>query len=141
MTPAISLFIGVLIKFILNITLVKIEKIGAVGAAFATAMCHIVAFIIAFSVLKKHTKIKFRITTFLVKPVIATAAMSVCSYAVYIFIASIAKEKLAILISIIIAILIYILSIICLKIFAKEEILSIPFGNKIYKILKFLKIY
>lgn len=141
MVPAISLSIGVIIKFILNIILVPIQQIGAVGASFATLMCHIVAFIIAFSVLKKHIKLQLKITTFVIKPIIATTFMSICSYATYIFVSGIAKENLATIISILVATLIYILSIISLKIFTEEEILSITFGKKIYKILKFLKIY
>ena len=52
--PAIALTIGVAIKFLLNLTLVPIQTIGAAGAAFATVVCHAVAFAIGFYVLKKR---------------------------------------------------------------------------------------
>ena len=141
MIPAISLFIGVMVKFILNLVLVPIEQIGAAGAAFATLVCHIISFFIAFFVLKRSIKLNFKISTFFIKPIIATFAMCICSYAIYIFLCSIYVLKMAIIISIIIAILIYILSILALKIFTEDEILIIPFGKKIYKFLKILKIY
>ena len=50
--PAIALTIGVAVKFVLNLILVPIPWIGAAGAAFATAMCHAIAFGICFYVLK-----------------------------------------------------------------------------------------
>ena len=42
---------------------------------------------------------------------------------------------------ILIAIIIYVLAVIILRIFSKEEILSLPMGNKILKILEKTKIY
>ena len=55
------------------------------------------------------------------------------------------KKKLIICISVAIAIIaaviIYILAIFALKVFSKEEILTLPMGNKICKVLEKLKIY
>lgn len=48
---------------------------------------------------------------------------------------------MATIIAIIIAVIIYLLAVIALKIFSKEDILMIPYGTKIYKILEKLKIY
>ena len=47
----------------------------------------------------------------------------------------------ATIIALIVAIIIYALSIIVLKIFKKEEFYMIPYGQKIYKILYKLGIY
>ena len=141
MVPAASLLIGVLAKLILNLILVPMEGIGAVGAAFATVVCHVIAFFISFNVLKKNMNLNLGYNKFIIKPMLACLCMSICSYATYIFLISICIEKLATIIAIIFAILIYILSIIGLKIFTEEEILEAPFGEKLYKILKLLKIY
>ena len=48
---------------------------------------------------------------------------------------------MATIIAIIVAIIIYGLAIVALKIFSKEEIMEIPAGDKIYKILKKVGIY
>ena len=48
-------------------------------------------------------------------------------------------EKIALIIALILAILIYLVSIIILKVFSKEEIFMIPFGKKIYNFLSFEK--
>ena len=140
-TPAIALMIGVGLKFLLNIILVPIEGIGAAGAAFATAACHAVAFAIGFTVLRKNMKINLSFTKFIIKPFLATFAMAICSYAVYLLLGGINAGRLVTIISILVAIIIYALAIIALKLFTKEELLMIPYGHKLYKILEKMGIY
>lgn len=141
MTPVVALLIGVALKFVLNLVLVPIPTIGAAGAAFATAACHAVAFIIGFSVLKRNMKIDLTFSKFIVKPILATIAMGICSYGVYLLLIGINVGKLATIIAILVAIIIYALAVISLKIFTKEEIFMIPYGQKIYKILEKIGIY
>lgn len=141
MIPAIALTIGVAIKFILNLVLVPIPQIGAAGAAFATVACHAIAFIIGFIVLRKNMKLDLGFSKFLLKPIIATTMMGICSYAVYFLMGGINAGKLVTIVSILIAIIVYILAVIALKIFTKEEIFMIPYGQKLYKILEKIGIY
>ena len=141
MTPAIALLVGVALKFILNLVLVPIPAIGAAGAAFATVVCHAVAFFIGFNVLRANMKLNLTFSKFITKPVLATTFMGVCSYAVYFILTSINIGKLATIIAILVAVLVYCLAIIRLKIFTKEELLMIPYGQKLYKILEKFGIY
>ena len=67
--------------------------------------------------------------------------MGICSYFCYLTLYGIIAQKLATIISIIIAVIIYILAVIALKVFSKEEIKMMPAGNKICKVLEKLKIY
>jgi len=67
--------------------------------------------------------------------------MGICSLFSYITLYGIIAQKLATIISIIIAVIIYTLAIVALKVFSKEEILMMPAGNKICNILEKLKIY
>ncbi len=139
--PAIALTVGVAIKFILNLILVPISTIGAAGAAFATVVCHAVAFAIGFTVLKKSMKIELPFSKFVIKPLLATFIMSVCSYAVYSLLGGINAGKMVTIISILVAVIIYALAIIVLKLFTKEELLMIPYGGKLYKLLEKMGIY
>lgn len=141
MTPATALLIGVALKFILNLVLVPIPQIGAAGAAFATAACHAVAFFIGFNVLRANMKLDLTFSKFITKPILATTAMGICSYAVYFILTSINVGKLATIIAILVAIIAYVISVVALKIFTKEEIFMIPYGQKIYKILEKFGIY
>jgi stage V sporulation protein B len=80
-------------------------------------------------------------TKFVIKPVIATAIMGICSYFIYLLLSGIIAQKLATIIAILVAIVIYGLAVLVLKIFSKEDLLEIPMGNKIYSVLRKLKIY
>lgn len=132
---------GVIVKLILNLVLVPIPQIGVNGAAWASVACHLVAFTIAITSLKRTIKPKLVFSKFVIKPIIATFIMGVCSYYIYILLSGIIVEKLATIVAIIAAVIIYILAIFALKVFSKEEILTLPMGNKICKVLEKLKIY
>lgn len=138
--PAIALSIGVIFKIILNIVLVPISPdvfvLGGIrGAAFATVICHIIAFIISFLVLRKTINLKIDKYRFFIKPGIATCIMGFCSRYGYNLLQSIINVKMATIVSIIIAIIIYIFAIIILKIFNKNEILRFSLATKLYKLL------
>ncbi len=121
---------------ILNIILIPIPWIGVNGAAIGSVVCHMVAFTIAINVLRRNIKLDLSFSKFVIKPVLATFIMAICSYAVFIITNNIVTERLATLIAIAFAIVIYIISIIVLKVFTKEEIYMIPYGKKIYKVLE-----
>lgn len=144
--PAISLGIGVIIKFILNVILIPInpEKFilgGTAGAAIATTICHMVAFIIDMNIMKKYITLKIDKKNYIIKPIIATFMMAISSLFVYHILLGMISEKLCTIISIIIAIILYVLLVFLLKIFSKDNIFMIPYGQKIYKILKNIGIY
>ncbi len=141
MIPAISLGCGVIIKLILNIVLVPNPFFGASGAAWASVACHTVAFIIASTALRKYVKLDLPISKIFIKPVIAVTIMGICSYFTYTVMLHFMAEKIATILAITLAIIIYGLAIVSLKIFNKDEILQIPKGEKILKILEKFKIY
>ena len=128
-------------KLILNLILVPIPSIGVNGAAIASVACHLVAFIISIIALKKVIKINFGFKKFVIKPILATIIMGICSYFIYSVLLGIITQKLATIVSIMFAMIIYVLAVITLKIFTKQEIKMLPAGNNICKILEKLKIY
>ena len=141
MVPATAFGIGVAVKCILNIILVPIPWLGACGAAIGSVVCHIIHFTIGFSVLRKNIKLNLGFTKFILKPLLATIMMSICSYAIYIVLKVYIAERLATTIALLVAVLIYTLALLVLKIFNKEEIYMLPYGKKIYKTLCKLGFY
>lgn len=128
-------------KLILNLVLVPIPEIGVNGAAWGSVACHVVAFTISIICLKKAFRIKLPFNKFVLKPVLATVIMAICSYFIYLTLSGIIAEKLATIVAIASAVIIYGLAVVVLKIFTKEEIQMAPAGDKICKILTKLKIY
>lgn len=141
LSPAIALFIGVIVKLILNCYLVPINPEmfilgGTAGAAFSTVICHIIAVTIEFKILKKSINIKFDRKKFIIKPVLATTIMGIIAYISYVYTMPLIGSKQSTIIALAIGIIIYIILIFVLKVFSKEEIFMIPFGKKIYGILR-----
>ena len=130
-----------IVKLILNLILVPIPSIGVNGAAIASVACHLVAFMISIMALKKVIKIKLGVKKFVIKPILATVIMAICSYFIYSVLSGIMVEKLVTIIAIVSAIIIYALAVVSLRIFTKQEIKMLPAGNKICMILEKLKIY
>ena len=144
--PAISLFIGVIVKTILNILLIPISSEififgGVNGATFATVICHFISFTISFLVLRKNINLKINTNKIIVKPILASFCMIMVLYFLNEILKSIIIEKMATILSILIAIIIYILIIIFLKIFEKEEIIVLPYGEKILKLMEKIGIH
>ncbi|MBS5856901.1 MAG: polysaccharide biosynthesis C-terminal domain-containing protein [Clostridia bacterium] len=125
----------------LNLILVPIPSIGVNGAAIASVACHLVAFMISIVALKRTIKLNLSFPQFVIKPIIATGIMAVCSYFIYSALSGIISANMATIVAIISAMILYGLSIIALKVFKKEEIEMLPYGNKLCKILEKLKIY
>ena len=141
MVPAIALGIGCVVKLILNLILLPIPELNVYGAAIGSIACHAVAFTIVFNVLKKYVKLDLPFKKFVVKPAIATAIMGICSYTAYLLLRGIISGSLATIVSILFAVIVYVLAVLALKIYNKEDIYMLPRGEKIYNILEKLKIY
>lgn len=140
--PAIALGCGVIVKFIANLLLIPIEEIYENGAAIGSVLCHIVSFTIVYSVLKRTVQLDFSISGLIIKPLIVTVLMSVISYAIYqgILVLGVAG-RIATIIGIGMAVVVYAILVILFKILSKEDIEMLPNGEKIYRILQKLKIY
>lgn len=146
MVPAAALAIGVFVKWILNKILVPIPTEvfplgGAAGAAFATDVCHIIAFMIVFIVLRRTVKLELSFSKMVIKPIIACGMMGIVSYGTYMICNSISMGRWGTILALVVAVITYVLSVIVLKIFDKEDIQMLPFGNKIYGFLEKIGIY
>ena len=139
--PAIALTV---IKLILNLILIKIDPnvfiLGGInGATVSTVICHMVAVIIDYAVLRKTIKLKLELSTFVIKPLMATTIMIIGAIYTYNKCLSIFSDKLSIILAIGFAVLIYGIFIIVFKILDKDNIKMIPFGKKILEILNLEK--
>ena len=141
MVPAIALGCGAIIKLLINVILIPIETVGINGAAIGTVVCSITSFLISFMVLKKNIKLKLKLSKYIIKPILASIIMGICSYSFYIILNGIIFEKMRIILTISFAIMVYIVTLLCLQILEEEEIIMLPNGKKLFNFLKLKKIY
>ncbi len=129
--PVIAFAIGAFLKLGFNLMLIPI--IGVKGAIISSITSHFISFIICFIALKKNINIKFNMNKFILKPMIASSIMALSAYGGYISMHKNITQRILLLVSMLIGLPIYILSIIILKILSKQELDMIPYGRKLYK--------
>ena len=114
---------------------------GTAGAAISTVICHMIAVIIELKILNKNIDLKLDKKKFVFKPMLASIIMSVFAYTFYLVMITRINDKIVTLLSLLMCAIIYIVVLAILKIFSKEELFMIPFGQKIYYFLKKLGLY
>lgn len=129
--PAISLSIGVIVKIFLNILLIKIpSKVfilgGIAGACTSTLICHVVASALGMYFLSRKVKLNLKFFNLVLKPIISSCIMLLCLSYSYFFLKSIITENIAIILSMIVAGIVYITSILILKTFSANELKLFP---------------
>ena len=134
--PVIALGIGVIAKIIANVVLMPIEGIYENGAAIGSVLCHLISLIIVYAVLVKTTKLNFSLIKLAIKPIIATIIMSAISYGVYFVIKGLLPIRIVTIITISVAVVVFVICILILRVFSREEIEMLPKGEKVYKVLK-----
>ena len=140
-TPALALLIGCVIKIGLNLVLITNPNINIYGAVISSFVCQFIVFLIITIKIKKTINIKFDIKNQILKPIVAGIIMGGVIYIINYIFKDIIRYKILTFIDILIGALVYFISIFSLKVLNKKEILMLPKGNKIYSILRKLKIY
>ena len=133
--PVRALGLGIIIKTILGIVLISNPDINIVGAVIGSIACQLLSFAICYTVLKSELKLKFDKKKMIVKPIIATLLMGIIAGICYYILNKLIGNTLGTIISIIIGACAYVIILLLLKTLSKEDVQTIPFGNKIYKVL------
>lgn len=121
--------IGVSVKIVFNLLLSAVPSFNVYGAVISTVLCYIVIFILNILALKKVLGILPQINNIFLKPVIA--AFICCLAAV--LVVNLGNSSLYIVLSILVAVLIYVILMLLLKVFSREELAELPIVNKFFK--------
>ena len=136
-TPAKGLLIGCIVKFILNLILIRRPEINIYGAPISSIVCQVIAFSYSFSVLKKVINFKMSPVKYFAKPVASAVVMgivAVLTYKASIFVFS--SNLISLALSIGIAAIVYFVMIFTLKTLSEDEVKELPSGVRILGILK-----
>lgn len=137
LAPATGLFIGCVAKFILNITLIRIPSVNIYGAPIGSIVCQVISFAYGFTVLRKSVPIKLSFGKYITKPLISALAMAVSAFIVYSVMYKLTSVNIISLFSaIIVAVFVYFMFVLMLRILTQEEIEQMPMGNTLLRIVK-----
>jgi len=135
--PAIGLFCGAVVKFLLNLILIRIPAINVYGAAISSVACHLVAFLICFTALRRAIPLKMKRTKYFTKPILCTLFMSAVTWGSYQLVMLICHVNvIAVVISVGLSVVAYFAAVFGLHVLNKEEVLELPMGGRIARLLK-----
>ena len=140
MIPVMALLIGMMFKIVISYTLTAIPSINIIGSGIGTVSAYAVASLIEFMYIKKHMKLKLSPKEFVIKPLMTVATMYVVVKLAYGLTSGILGNALSTLVSIAIGGVVYVLVLLGIGGVKKEELLTMPKGEKIYSILKKFKL-
>ncbi|MEG1310767.1 MAG: polysaccharide biosynthesis protein [Romboutsia sp.] len=140
MVPVIALSVGMIFKIVISYTLTAIPEINVFGSALGTVTAYLIAALIEITYIKKSMNIRFSPKEFIIKPLITVITMFVIVKLGYGLLDGIISGKVATVVSIGIGAVVYGLVLIFIGGIKKEEVLTMPKGDKIYKILKKLNL-
>ena len=135
--PATGLLCGALVKTVLNLILIRIPSVNIYGAVISSVACHIVAYTICFTALRRTIRLRMPRQKYLVKPILSTLVMSlVCfgSYRLGMLVTH--SNAISVVLSVGLSVISYAACVFALHILNYQEILELPMGARIAKVLR-----
>ncbi|MBR0465991.1 MAG: polysaccharide biosynthesis protein [Clostridia bacterium] len=139
--PLINIAIGAVVKIVFNVILVGNPYINIKGVPISTGAFYVYICLANFICLVKYSGVKLDIVSMLLKPFMAALVCGFSAVASEKLLAYTALPlKLQTLLSIAVAGVMYLLAIAVFKVINKEDVMTLPKGEKVYGALKKLKI-
>lgn len=151
--PVKSVAVGAVLKIIVNFVLIGIPQINMFGAIVGTLVCYGVTTVMNVFVLLKETKVRLSFTNTVFKPFICSALCAAGAFLTYNFAspvlsgidalnrsARINGSTISAAAAIIVAVIIYILMVLLTKCVLESDVVMLPKGEKIAKVMKKLHV-
>lgn len=137
--PVIAALFGCLTKLVLNIILVS--NIGMIGAPISSALGYFVMAALNFHFVIKYVYPDMKIGAVILKTVLASVIMSAFAVAVYMILYRISSSvKISVLVAVLLAIPTYAVFLLKIRGIDKNDVMMLPYGDRIYNILKKIKL-
>lgn len=134
--PVKLIVVGLAVKVVTNYTLVGIPQINVLGAGTGTLLCYLIITVLALFFLHRVTRIHLNYFTIFLKPFLASIVSVGGAWLIYRAAVMFLPGKIAVLIAILIAVVLYVLCIFWFHALSRHDILMLPKGQKIVKILE-----
>ena len=134
--PVKLMLIGGAIKIVTNFVLVSVPEINVKGAPVGTLLCYVFLFLASMYFVCKQTELVPNIKATFVKPFAAAAVCGVAAFLSHRLFDTLIGGRIATVISIIFAALIYAICLLLFRVLTKDDINMLPKGKKFVKILE-----
>lgn len=134
--PIITTLIGGGVKILSNYRLVAIPEINIYGAPIGLLLCYAVTLALNLVFLRRTASGIGGYVTMFGKPLLASALMGGAAWAVYGLTENLLGNTFALAVAIGVAVLVYLILVLALRVVSREDVMLMPKGEKIAKILK-----
>lgn len=135
--PATGLLIGCIVKFILNVVLIRQPSINIYGAPISSIACQVISFSYGFTILAKNISLKLSLKKYILKPLLCAVIMGAVAKILYETVMILTGLNIvAVFVAIMVAVLVYFVLIFVFGVLNKDEVEMIPMGTKMYSIAK-----
>lgn len=134
--PVRLLLIGMLLKLAANFLLVVVPEINMAGACVGTVVCYGLITVFGMLALKRSARVSVRFFSVLWKPAVAGALCAGAAKLVYGLCCLAVPGSAAVAAAIVAAILIYAFLLLQMRALEREDILVLPGGEKVVKLLE-----
>ncbi len=132
----LSMLAGGAVKLIVNYTLIGIEDINISGAPIGTTACYFAITLINIIILISKTNVAPKNWRSFAKPLIAAALMGLIAFALRGYLTNIFGNTLVLFTVILVSVFVYLALLIVFGAIHKEDMMMLPKGEKIVKILR-----
>lgn len=138
--PVMNMFLGGIIKIIVNYTLVSNPALNIMGAPVGTLCCYLSITILNVFAMHKVIKKAPNITKNLVKPLLGSLIMGVVTFGVWKLVASVTTSRLLnCALPVMVAVAVYAVLVVALRMLTYDDCMLLPKGEKIAKLLRVRK--
>lgn len=140
--PVYFLLIGGLTKIVVNLVCVSIPSVNIYGAVFSNLSCYGIAALLDTIALVVVTKAKLSAFNVFIKPIFASAIMGGFAYVTYRAFGYLFDlnrylfSAIACVTAILVSIVVYLVLILALKVFTREELALVPGGRKLVRFFR-----
>ena len=134
--PVMFMLVGAAFKLVMNYVFVGIPEMNINAAPYGTLVCYAVIMVLALSAICRHARIRINLLDVFIKPGFAAALCVAAAKAVSGLLCEPLGGRLSTVLGLAVAVLVYVLVIFLVRGVSKSEILMLPGGKKIIKILE-----
>ncbi|MBQ8337961.1 MAG: polysaccharide biosynthesis protein [Oscillospiraceae bacterium] len=134
--PVKLMLVGGAIKIVTNFVLVSVPEINVKGAPVGTLLCYVFLFFASMYFVCKQTELVPNIKTTFLKPFAAAVVCGAAAFLSHMLLDKLIGGRIATVISIILAALIYAICLLLFRVLTKDDINMLPKGKKFVKILE-----
>ena len=134
--PIINMAIGTVVRIAIVYVLCGIPEVAAMGSSIATLVSYYIIIVLNMHSLHKLLPQTPGVLKMSVRPLLASVIMAAVSYPAFMLMTVWISPKIAVIPAILLAVVVYAVAAVVTKVVTREEIVHLPKGEKIAKLLR-----